>query len=98
MVWIRLQPYRKTSVQRRPSQKLSKRYFEAFQVLRRIRSLDYELFLPTSSRIHPVFHVSQLRMYYGIDPSTDQVPILEDLKGGTLIDEGLLDLEHSERG
>lgn len=55
--------------------------------------MAYELQIPTSSLIHPVFLVSKLRRYYGEDKRKDLVHIPEDLKGGTLLDEGLFNLD-----
>ncbi|XP_070010923.1 uncharacterized protein [Nicotiana sylvestris] len=49
--------------------KLSLRFIEPFEVLRRIGEVAYELALPSSlSSVHPVFHVSMLQMYIE-DPS-----------------------------
>ncbi|MCH98625.1 hypothetical protein A2U01_0019630 [Trifolium medium] len=70
LVLLRLQPYWQQTVHRRTSQKLSKRYFGPFPVIRRIGAVAYELDLPSSSRIHLVFHVSQLRAYHGTNPSS----------------------------
>nr|KYP74287.1 Retrotransposable element Tf2 [Cajanus cajan] len=67
-VLLKLQPYRQTSVLRRTSQKLAKRYYGPFQIRRCIGSVAYELLLPDTARIHPVFHVSLLRPYKGNDP------------------------------
>jgi len=67
-VWVRLQPYRQQSVERRPCQKLSPHYSGPYQISRRIGTVAYELKLPPSSRIHPVFHVSLLRLFRGPTP------------------------------
>lgn len=65
LVLLRLQPYRQSTIKHRSSQKLAKRYFGPFTIKRRIGSLAYELDLPSSSRIHPVIHISQLRAFHG---------------------------------
>jgi len=64
-VWVRLQPYRQHSLERRTHQKLGPRFSGPYQVLRRIGSVAYELQLPSSARVHPVFHVSLLRPFKG---------------------------------
>lgn len=73
-VYLKLQPYRKISVKQRTSQKLARRYYGPFRILRKIGSVAYELELPPSARIHPVFHVSLLKLpwptYNTADAST----------------------------
>jgi hypothetical protein len=85
LVLLKLQPYRQNSVQRRVSQKLSKRFFGPFAVLRRIGEVAYELDLPPSTRIHNVFHVSQLRAYHGDDPNAHFVPLPHEMQGLDLL-------------
>ncbi|GAU18789.1 hypothetical protein TSUD_80780 [Trifolium subterraneum] len=85
LVLLRLQPYRQQSVTHRVSQKLAKRYFGPFPVIRRIGSVAYELALPPSSRIHPVVHVSQLRAYHGGDPSSHFTSIPTELEDCVLL-------------
>lgn len=64
-VYLKLQPYRQLSVFRRSSQKLSRRFFGPFQILRRVGKVAYHLDLPSEARIHPVFHVSLLKKCNG---------------------------------
>ena len=64
-VFLRLQPYRQQSLASKGRWKLSPRYFGPFQVLQKIGSVSYKLDLPSKSRIHPVFHVSCLKLKLG---------------------------------
>jgi hypothetical protein len=87
LVLLRLQPYRQHTVHHRVSQKLSKRYYGPFPVIRRIGNVAYELDLPPSSRIHPVVHVSQLRTYHGDDPSSHFSSIPQELEDCVILEE-----------
>jgi hypothetical protein len=73
-VYLKLQPYRQHSVRHRESQKLAKRYYGPFRILKRIGKVAYELELPPTSRIHPVFHVSLLKLCHG-QPTAQVAPI-----------------------
>ncbi|XP_058734067.1 uncharacterized protein LOC131605768 [Vicia villosa] len=70
-VLLKLQPYRQTTVHRRVSQKLAQRYFGPFRIIKRTGIVNYLLDLPSSSRIHPIVHVSLLKAYYGTQPQKD---------------------------
>ncbi|KAL4304486.1 hypothetical protein GQ457_10G025610 [Hibiscus cannabinus] len=63
--FVRLQPYRQLSLRLRRHQKLSPRFFGPYRILQRVGPVAYKLDLPASTRIHPVFHVSQLRACKG---------------------------------
>jgi hypothetical protein len=65
LVYLRLQPYRQQSVTTKRSLKLSPRFYGPFQIIRRVEKVAYELDLPVTARIHPVFHVFQLKLKLG---------------------------------
>jgi hypothetical protein len=70
-VFSRLQPYKQMSLkQAKKDNKLSPKYYGPYKVLQKIGTMAYKLDLPTSSRVHPVFHVSWLKKIIG-----DNIPV-----------------------
>ncbi|KAJ1689340.1 hypothetical protein LUZ63_013495 [Rhynchospora breviuscula] len=64
-VYLRMQPYKQTSLATGAVGKLSSKYFGPFEVLERVGQLAYKLNLPEAAFIHPVIHVSQLKKHIG---------------------------------
>lgn len=56
------------------NEKLSLKFYGPFAIITRIRLVAYKLQLPTSSTIHPVFQVSQLRRAKGVAISFPVLP------------------------
>ncbi|WVZ23586.1 hypothetical protein V8G54_002130 [Vigna mungo] len=68
-VCVRLRPYRQNSVRSVAYQKLGKRFYDPFRILERIGPVAYRLDLPSTSKIHPVFHCSVLKAHHGPLPA-----------------------------
>ena len=64
-VYLRLLPYKQSSMHHKKLGKLAPRYYGPFQVIQKIGEVSYKLDLPPSSLIHPVFHVSNLKAKLG---------------------------------
>ena len=63
-VYVKLIPYRQTSLSDSHYHKLSKRYYGPFQITETINVVTYRLALPPSSKIHNVFHYSILKPHH----------------------------------
>ena len=64
-VYIKLQPYRQSSLLVKGYNKFSPRFFGPFQIVQRIGDVVFKVALPEGCPIHPMFHVSCLRQKLG---------------------------------
>ena len=73
-VYVKLRPHRQISASKKIYSKLTARYYGPFQIEAPIGEVAYKLSLPSTSRIHPVFHVSQLKKAIGDLPAEKELP------------------------
>jgi hypothetical protein len=84
MVYLKLQPYRHTSLSIHICLKLNSRYYGPFRVLARIGNTSYKIVLPEGCHLRHTFHVSQLKKHLG--PKSIPCPHLSLLNpNGTIL-------------
>ena len=64
-VYIKLQPYRQSSLRVKGYTKFSPKFYGPFQIVQRISEVAYKVALLEGCPIHPVFHISCLRQKLG---------------------------------
>jgi hypothetical protein len=64
-VFLRLQPYKQTSLKAEHCQKLAPKFYGPYTVLKFVGQVTYQLALPSNSKLHHFFHVSCLKMVIG---------------------------------
>jgi hypothetical protein len=83
MVFLKVTP-KKSQLTLGKCYKLSSRYCEPFQILRKVGTMAYELELPNEWRIHNVFHVNLLRKFV-FDPNKLLQDLLQVMVEGEIV-------------
>ena len=65
LVFLRLQPYKHSSLKKSGAKKLKPKFYGPYRIMRRVGEVAYEIELPEGSNIHNVFHVSCLKKELG---------------------------------
>ncbi|XP_059070598.1 uncharacterized protein LOC131860232 [Cryptomeria japonica] len=97
LVFLRLQPYKQSSLKVSSAEKLKTRFYGPYKVVGRIGKVAYELELPRNSRIHNIFHVSMLKRVIGqqVSPCVELPPLDDE---GKFILEPEVILDKREKG
>ncbi|KAF7815120.1 Transposon Ty3-G Gag-Pol polyprotein [Senna tora] len=96
-VWLKLHKYKQASLAVRVNFKLSKKYYGPYKILARVGAVAYHLELPSTTKIHPVFHISLLKPFVG-DTSKLVVPdnfpciTAEELSPYAILDSRMLEV------
>ncbi|CAH9076384.1 unnamed protein product [Cuscuta epithymum] len=85
-VFLKVRPHRQTTLFRQPHNKLSAKFYGPFLIEARIGPTAYRLALPPTSRIHPVFHTSQLRRVVRDHPVESNLPESLELPVGPIFE------------
>jgi len=97
-VFVKLQPYRQASMGHCTNEKLAHKFYGPYQMSDRIGKVAYMLELPSSSKIHPTFHVAQLKKCHGhINPTVVLPEMLTDV-GAKREPEAIVDRKMFQRG
>lgn len=66
-VWLKLHPYRQHSVEHWRYQKISKKWYGPFAILKKINDVAFHLQLPEGTTIFQVFHAALLKPFKGTE-------------------------------
>lgn len=62
-VFVKLHPYRQLTVANRRNQKLTPLFYGPYRIPDKIGVVAYKLYMPLQSKVHPMFHVSKLKLF-----------------------------------
>lgn len=78
-VYLRVKSFQRKSFYSSPVSKPSPKYYGHFPIVAKVGPVSYRLQLPSTTNIHPVFHVSLCHKTIGRwDPSSTALPLVED--------------------
>lgn len=98
-VYLKLQPYKQSSMRNQSFNKLLPKFYGPYQVTDQIGSAAYKLNLPTTTEIHNVFHVSQLKPCHdAVSSPFYPIPVNSAQENSQKEPEAILDRKMVKRG
>jgi hypothetical protein len=93
LVFLRLQPYRQSSLKKSSEKKLRHRFYGPYGLVQRVGEVAYDLELPEVSKIHNVLHVLCLKKEVGKHVTTSlDFPLLDEEEQLVFILEEILEV------
>ena len=91
LVYLRLQPYKQSSLKKKGDEKLQPRFYGPYKIIRKVCEVAYELDFLANNKIHNVFHVSCLKKAVGQQiVASEELPPLDDEGHLVLVPEKVL--------
>ena len=79
LLYLILQPYKKYSLKNKGDEKLQPRFYEPYNIIRKVCEVAYELDFPANNKLHNVFNVSCLKKEVGQQiVASQEIPPLDD--------------------
>ena len=79
MVYLKVQPYRHSSLSIHKCIKLHSKFYGPFRVLLKVGNTSYKLLLPEGCKLNPIFHVSNLKKHVGpVAVPTPSLPLVDE--------------------
>lgn len=82
-VYLKIRPHKQTSMPTRIHPKLAARYYGPFKVVQQVGKVAFRLLLSETARVHPVCHVSQLKLAIGARSIEKELPSDLHMEGPT---------------
>ncbi|XP_070003299.1 uncharacterized protein LOC142165768 [Nicotiana tabacum] len=76
-VFVKLQPYRQSTLSLSPYHKLTSKYFGSYPIVEKVGVVAYKLLFPPEVQLHPTFHIFQLKFCYSLPFTIVHPPILD---------------------
>ncbi|XP_060203081.1 uncharacterized protein LOC132631528 [Lycium barbarum] len=83
--YIKFQPYIQLSLRSHTFHKLSAKFFGPFQITAKVGQVAYTLDLPEDAKIHPIFHISQLKRKLGSQSASATLLVFHSDSGHALL-------------
>lgn len=79
MVYLKIQPYRHSSLSIHRCIKLQSKFYGPFRVMEKVGNTTNKLLLPDGRKLHHTFHVSQLKKHLGpVAVPNPSLPLIDD--------------------